>query len=71
MKVTLAYPWGGHPPDSTVDLDAVVAGQLLRSGRARPPALADDDAAPAGDTAPTDPEVDDTSTTTTETKEEA
>lgn len=36
MKVTLAYPYNGKSPDSTVDLDETEARALLRAGRARP-----------------------------------
>lgn len=37
MHVVLAYPYGDHSPDETVDLPADVAKSLIRSGRARHP----------------------------------
>lgn len=37
MRVTLAYPFDGHSPDETVDLDDATAKRLLRDGFARLP----------------------------------
>jgi hypothetical protein len=42
MRVTLAYPWDGHDPDETVEVDNATGRRLLRDGKARP---ADDEAA--------------------------
>lgn len=38
MRITLAYPYEGHAPDETIDLDDREARRLLSSGRARLPA---------------------------------
>lgn len=35
MRITLAYPWQGHRPDQTLDVDDHVGRDLVRSGRAR------------------------------------
>ena len=35
MRVTLAYPFQGHKPDETIDVDKRTARTLLRDGRAR------------------------------------
>lgn len=40
MKVTLAYAYGGHGPDETVDLPDDVARRLLSDGTARRPVKA-------------------------------
>lgn len=37
MKVTLAYPFEGHKPETTVDVDDETARLLIREGRARLP----------------------------------
>lgn len=36
MKVTLAYEYEGHEPDTTVDLPDAEARRLIGDGRARP-----------------------------------
>lgn len=36
MRVDLAYPWQGHQPDDTVEVDDAVGKQLIRDGKARP-----------------------------------
>lgn len=54
-RVTLAYAYGDHKADETVDLDDDVARSLVWDGRAR---AADDDAdlqLPPGSEAPFDP----------------
>lgn len=35
-RITLAYEWNGHKPDSTVEVDGATAKRLIRDGRARP-----------------------------------
>lgn len=35
MRVTLAYPMLGHPPDTTLELDDWVARRYIREGRVR------------------------------------
>lgn len=42
MRITTAYPWEGFPPDTTLDIDDVLARRLVHDGRAR---VAADDAA--------------------------
>ena len=37
MRVQLAYPFDGHAPDDTVEVDDSVGRQLLKDGRARRP----------------------------------
>lgn len=37
MKVTLAYPYGKHKPDETIDVDDAKARLLVRDGLARLP----------------------------------
>ncbi len=36
-RVVLAYPYGDHKPDSTIDLPDDEANRLVRDGFARPP----------------------------------
>lgn len=36
MKLILAYPWEGHDPDKTIDVDDETGRTLLRDGFARP-----------------------------------
>lgn len=36
MHVTLAYPFEGHDPDETIEVDDPVGQDLIRDGRARP-----------------------------------
>ncbi|HET6869852.1 MAG TPA: hypothetical protein VFH80_28320 [Solirubrobacteraceae bacterium] len=38
MRVTLAYPYGKHQPDETVEVEDAVGLQLINDGRARHPA---------------------------------
>lgn len=35
MRVALAYPYDGHPPDAVVDLERRLALRLIGEGRAR------------------------------------
>lgn len=35
MKIILAYPYEGHQPDETIEVDAAVGKRLIREGRAR------------------------------------
>lgn len=35
MRVTLAYPYDGHEPDETIDVDDELGRRLVREGRAR------------------------------------
>lgn len=35
MRITLAYPWEGNPPDTTLEVDDVLGRRLLRDGKAR------------------------------------
>ncbi len=42
MRIVLAYPYEGHEPDETVDLEPVEARRLLRAGRARLPVVDDE-----------------------------
>lgn len=35
MKVTLAYPYDGHQPDETVEVEDAVGLQLISDGHAR------------------------------------
>lgn len=35
IRVTLAYPYEGHAPDETIELDDPTARRLIREGRAR------------------------------------
>jgi hypothetical protein len=35
MKVTLAYPYGDHEPDTTIDLPDAEAQRLVNDGKAR------------------------------------
>lgn len=37
MRITLAYPYEGHAPDDTIELDDTDARRLLRDGKARLP----------------------------------
>lgn len=37
MRITLAYPFEGHAPDETIELDDWLARRLLHGGRARVP----------------------------------
>lgn len=39
MKIQLAYPFDGHAPDETVDVDEATARRLVRDGLARLPAV--------------------------------
>lgn len=36
MLITLAYPWNGHDPDETVEVDDRTGRKLIRYGKARP-----------------------------------
>lgn len=35
MKITLAYPYEGHAPDTTITVDDAVGRRMIRDGRAR------------------------------------
>ena len=37
MQITLAYPYDGHAPDETIDVDDQVGKTLIRDGFARLP----------------------------------
>lgn len=37
MRVTLAYPFDGHEPDETIEVDDSVGRTLIRDGFARAP----------------------------------
>jgi hypothetical protein len=41
MRVTLAVPYDGHAPDTTITVDDQVGRQLIRDGWARLPGVAD------------------------------
>lgn len=46
MRITLARPYDGHDPDTTVDLPVDVARRLVREGKARLPVEPADGEAP-------------------------
>lgn len=48
MKITLAYPYEGHDPDDTIDVDEGTARELVNDGKAR---YATEDEKPAKKTA--------------------
>ena len=49
-QVTLAYPYEGHQPDETIEVDATTAHTLIRDGIARRPmAVTDSPTEPAAD----------------------
>lgn len=35
MKITLAYPFEGHDPDTTIEIDDVRGRRMIRDGKAR------------------------------------
>lgn len=35
MKITLAYPFEGNAPDTTIEIDAAVGRRMIRDGKAR------------------------------------
>lgn len=37
MRVTLAYPYDGHGPDATINVDEPIGRRLIRDGLARHP----------------------------------
>jgi hypothetical protein len=47
VKITLAYPFGDHQPDETIEIDAETGNQLIRDGLARLPDPAKPKAKPA------------------------
>lgn len=46
MRITLAYPYEGHAPDETIEVDDDVGRQMVRDGVARLPKGATDDVGP-------------------------
>lgn len=48
-RIALAYEFEGHSPDDVIDLDAAVAKQLIRDGKARPVFDDDEPSGPAGE----------------------
>jgi len=36
LKIDLAYPYDGHQPDETIEVDDDVGRQMIRDGYARP-----------------------------------